>query len=536
MLGVKKVQAPVSEDMMRKHFPAVVACIVGLASIVSASASADELADVKAKGTMSCGVLGSFEPFGFVSRNRELQGYDVDMCNALAKRIGVTAEVRPMAIDARIPELQAGRVDIMAAGLAYTAQRATQVDFSDGYYVSPHILAVRVDHGINKVSDLNGRRIAFTKGGIAENYVKKEVPGAILVGLEDTPTAFTSMAQGKSDAISVSEEVASRLVNKLGPAATQFKILEPPIGSEIWGFGVRKGEEPFLKAVNIALEDIERSGEAQQIFDKWLGPNTLYKMTREFKISPIPRTGAVTPNKGAQKAAPPAGWKGHLSILTPQNIKLLASGIAATVILSVGSWLLAFIFGTFLAIIRMTRIRVLEWLVIAFVEYQRCVPPLVHIFLWYFGVSNLLPVGLQQVANAHHGEMYFAALAIGLYYAAYVSEDIRSGLRSVSYGQHEAARAVGFNYLSAMRYIIMPQALRNAIPPMVSGSVLLMKTTSLAMVVGAVELTYATKEIANSTFKAFDIYGLSTAIYVGIALALMWAGAALARRFHIPSR
>jgi len=250
-------------------------------------AHADELSDVKAKGVMTCGVLGSFEPFGFIGADRQLQGYDVDMCQAVAKRLGVKSEPKPVTIEARIPELQAGRVDIMAAGLGYSPARAQQVDFSYGYYVSEHKLTTRADRGYTTAASLSGKRISFTKGGITEGFVKHSVPGAVLVGFEDTPTAFAAMVQGKTDAFSVSEVVASRLVSKLGANAANFKIIETPVGEETWGFGVRKNEGMMLKAVNDALSAIETSGEAQQIFDKWMGPSTIYKMKRSFMIEPI---------------------------------------------------------------------------------------------------------------------------------------------------------------------------------------------------------------------------------------------------------
>jgi len=226
----------------------------------------------------------------------------------------------------------------------------------------------------------------------------------------------------------------------------------------------------------------------------------------------------------------------HLSILTPDNIRLLATGLLGTILLSLGSWLLAFLFGIALATIRMRKIRIVAFLVVCFIEYQRNVPPLVHIFLWYFGVSNVMPQSIQDWENANHSEYFFTAIAIGLYYSAYLAEDIRSGLRGVSLGQRQAAKALGLSYLGTMRYVILPQAMRKALPPLISGSVLLVKTSSLAMIVGAIELTYATKEIASNTFQTLDIYGVSTVLYVVLALTLMGVGAWLSRRFSIVSR
>ncbi len=215
---------------------------------------------------------------------------------------------------------------------------------------------------------------------------------------------------------------------------------------------------------------------------------------------------------------------------------LLLQGTKITLLLAVASWVLSFAIGLLLTLLRMTGIKPLEWAVLVFIEYQRNVPPLVHLFLWYFGVSSILPQGLQDWTNANGGEFYFAVIAIGLYYGAYTCEDIRSGLRSIPAGQQEAARAIGLSYFGAMRRVVLPQALRVSVPPLISGAVMLVKTTSLAMVIGVMELTYATKDVANKTFRTFDAYGLSTAIYVAIALLLLAFGAWVAQRVRIKGR
>ncbi|MGK9066587.1 amino acid ABC transporter permease [Stutzerimonas chloritidismutans] len=215
---------------------------------------------------------------------------------------------------------------------------------------------------------------------------------------------------------------------------------------------------------------------------------------------------------------------------------VLLDGLLITVALSIASWVLAFSVGLLLTLVRMTKIKAVEIVVLAFVEYQRNVPPLVHIFLWYFGVSSLLPVNLQDFVNEYHGEFVFAVIAVGLYYGAYFAEDIRSGLRSIPSGQQEAARAIGLGYAATMRRVILPQALRVSIPPLLSNTVMLVKTTSLAMVIGVMELTYATKEIASKTFRIFETYSISTALYVLLALSLLLIGAWFGKRFRIKGR
>ncbi len=214
----------------------------------------------------------------------------------------------------------------------------------------------------------------------------------------------------------------------------------------------------------------------------------------------------------------------------------LLRGLLVTLLLALGSWLLAFAVGLLLTVLRLARVRVIGPCVLAFVEYQRNVPPLVHLFLWYFGVSSLLPEGLQGWLNEHHGELIFAVIAIGLYYGAYFAEDIRSGLRSIAPGQQEAAQALGLGQVGTLRRVVLPQALRVAIAPLLSNTVMLMKTTSLAMVIGVMELTYVTKEVASGTFRIFASYGLSTVLYVVVALSLLLAGGWLGRHVRIRGR
>lgn len=224
-----------------------------------------------------------------------------------------------------------------------------------------------------------------------------------------------------------------------------------------------------------------------------------------------------------------------MSLLSEYGAVLL-QGLLITLLLSLASWIIAFLIGLLLTLVRMTKVKVLEFVVLAFIEYQRNVPPLVHIFLWYFGMSSLMPDAVQEWMNEHHADFLFAAIAVGLYYGAYFAEDIRSGLRSIPNGQQEAARAIGLSYAATMRRVVLPQALRVSIPPIISNTVMLVKTTSLAMVIGVMELTYVTKEVASGTFRIFETYGVSTAMYVVVALCLLFFGSWLTEKLKIKGR
>jgi polar amino acid transport system permease protein len=161
---------------------------------------------------------------------------------------------------------------------------------------------------------------------------------------------------------------------------------------------------------------------------------------------------------------------------------------------------------------------------------------LVQIFLWYFGIPALLPTGLQQWFNANGSEFMFAFIAVGLCMGAYMSEGLRAGIRSIPKSQLEASRALGLSYLQATRLVVLPQALRIALPTLVSYSVLLFKNSSLAMTIGVAELTYATREIESQSFRTVEVYLFATLVYLGISMLIMAGGAVLEGRYRIKTR
>jgi polar amino acid transport system permease protein len=220
-------------------------------------------------------------------------------------------------------------------------------------------------------------------------------------------------------------------------------------------------------------------------------------------------------------------------LLSPEFSGMIAHGMEMTLIIFVGSWLFAVSLGIILLAIRMLPGRITDALVAAYVSYHRNVPTLVQLMLWYFGISSLLPDALQLWLADRNGEAIFAVIALGLCQAAYFSEDLRSGLRAVPKGQWEAARALGHSFTGAMSYILLPQAVRNAMPALVNHTVSLFKNSSLAMAIGVAELTHAVKEVESQSFRAFETYLIATVLYLVCSLLLMWVGYHLERRSSV---
>lgn len=220
-------------------------------------------------------------------------------------------------------------------------------------------------------------------------------------------------------------------------------------------------------------------------------------------------------------------------ILTGEYAELMLHGAQLTLKLMLCAWLLAMTLAFLLVVVRLTGNPIAERVVAGYVAYHRNVPTLVQLMLWYFGVPTLLPESMQLWLAGFSTEFIFAVIALGLCQAAYFSEDLRGGLRAIPEGQTEAARALGMGYVRSMRYVILPQGIRNSLPSLINHTVLLFKNTSLGMVIGVVELTYASREVENYTFRTFESYLVATVGYLGFSLVLMGIGALIARRFDL---
>jgi polar amino acid transport system permease protein len=215
------------------------------------------------------------------------------------------------------------------------------------------------------------------------------------------------------------------------------------------------------------------------------------------------------------------------SVLAEPDVQLLfLRGFATTLELFIVSAIAAYVLGAVLVMLRMSG-RIPSALVGAFVEYHRNVPSIVQIFVWYFGIPEILPASWHAWTNAHLGAFFFAVVALSLNAAAYISEDLRSGIRAVSSGQTEAARALGMGFFKAMRLVVVPQAVRGAAPALVSQSLSLLKTTSLALVIGVNDLMYVARQLDGETYATFPSYLTPTVIYLACTLTLMAIGSRL---------
>ena len=270
---------------MNKLLRSLLATVLAAASLVSV-AHADQLDDIKKKGEIVVGVLGTDEPNSFVDpASREIVGYEVDLAKAIAARIGVKPVFKQLAVAARIPELTQGRVDILAASLTHNKERESQIDFSLTTFVTGQKVMVKASSGIADVAQLAGKKVLTVKGGTQEPNIRKAVPNVDVVTFETTQQAFLALQQGKGVGYVNDEATLVDDLAKLGPARKDYKILPTNLSVEPLALGLRKNEPALKKVVDDTLAELEKSGEADKIFMKWYGPATKLQFDkRSFKI------------------------------------------------------------------------------------------------------------------------------------------------------------------------------------------------------------------------------------------------------------
>ena len=186
-----------------------------------------------------------------------------------------------------------------------------------------------------------------------------------------------------------------------------------------------------------------------------------------------------------------------------------------------------------IALLRLAPHRALRAIGATYVEVIRNVPLLAHLLFWYFGAPELLPAAVKEKLYAGNFEFIAAAIALTLYAAAFMAENIRSGIRAIPAVQFEAGRALGLSFLGAMRRVVLPQALRVTVPPLLSQAIIFWNDTSVATVIGVGEMMYQAARVETATFRSAEAFLFITAAYLAGSLSLTALGAWVQRRWPV---
>lgn len=254
-----------------------------VAALASGAVWADRLQDIKQAGVLRVAAFDANPPFGFVDpKTRKIVGLDVDYAQAFAQRLGVKLQLVPTNPANRVPLLLSNKVDLVLANFTITDERAKQVGFSVPYFASgTQFIAAKGT--LTSPEQLNQLRIGVDKGTTNEIVLREKHPQATLVAYDDTPFAFTALRNGNVQAISQDgSKLAALLAN--APDKAKYELAPFTLTREYQAIGLPKGEARLTKVVNDTLVELEKSGQARKIYDRWFGPSTKAPLPRDFKI------------------------------------------------------------------------------------------------------------------------------------------------------------------------------------------------------------------------------------------------------------
>ena len=211
----------------------------------------------------------------------------------------------------------------------------------------------------------------------------------------------------------------------------------------------------------------------------------------------------------------------------------LVQGFILSLQLTVVSFVVALPLGVLVALMRTSTVAPLRAVGAVIVESIRNVPLLAHLLFWYFAFPELLSDAAREFLYAHNPEAVCAVIALSLYSGVHMAEDIRSGIRAVPASQLEAARSLGLGRFAAVRLVLLPQAFRASVPPLLSQTVNLWKDTSVATVIGAAEMMYQAARVETASFRSAEAFTFATLAYLTVSLLISLAAHLYQRRFPV---
>lgn len=232
-------------------------------------ASADGAATTVQDGLLIWGTNAAFEPYEYMEGDKVI-GIDAEIADAIAAKIGLTAQVENMDFDAILPAVTTGKVDIGIAGMTVSEERLKNVNFSEPYVEAGQAIIIKSGSDIASVEDLSGKVIGVQRGTTGDEYVSDEANGVGAASVErysNGPDAAQALLTDKIDAIVIDNEPAKKLVINANGGLLK---LDENLTSEQYAIAVSKDNPELLDAINAALAELQESGELQAILDKYL--------------------------------------------------------------------------------------------------------------------------------------------------------------------------------------------------------------------------------------------------------------------------
>lgn len=215
----------------------------------------------------------------------------------------------------------------------------------------------------------------------------------------------------------------------------------------------------------------------------------------------------------------------------------LLEGLKWTVTLSLSAWVIALVIGSIIGVLRTVPSRWLSLIAAIYVEIFRNIPLLVQLFIWYFVLPELLPGKMGDAfkqMNPLAQQFLAAMICLGLFTAARVAEQVRSGINSLPRGQKNAGLAMGFTLAQVYRHVLLPMAYRIIMPPLTSEFLNIFKNSAVATTIGLIELSRQAQQLVDFTAQPYEAFIAVTLLYVLINVTVMFLMRHLELKVRVP--
>ncbi|GBR80187.1 TPA: ABC transporter permease subunit [Staphylococcus aureus] len=434
---------------------------------------------IKERGELRVGLSADYAPMEFehtVNGKTEYAGVDIDLAKKIAKDNNLKLKIVNMSFDSLLGALKTGKIDIIISGMTSTPERKKQVDFSDSYMMTKNIMLVKKDKvsEYKDIKDFNNKKVGAQKGTEQEKIAQTEIEKASITSLSRLPDVILALKSGKVEGAVVEKPVAEAYLKqnpKLGISNVKFNEEEKDTV-----IAVPKDSPKLLSQINKTIKEVKDKG----LIDKYM-TNAANAMNDDSGF--ISKYGSF-----------------------------FLKGIKITILISLIGVALGSILGAFVALMKLSKIKIISWIASIYIEILRGTPMLVQVFIVFFGITAALGLDISALVCG--------TIALVINSSAYIAEIIRAGINAVDKGQMEAARSLGLNYRQTMKSVIMPQAIKNILPALGNEFVTLIKESSIVSTIGVGEIMFNAQVVQGISFDPFTPLLVAAALYFVLTFVL----------------
>jgi len=443
--------------------------------------------------TFVIGTDTTFAPFEFRNAAGELTGIDMDIIQAIAKSQGFAVEIKSLGFNAALQALSSNQVDGVIAGMSITEARKQIYDFSEPYFESGVQMAVAKSNvDIKGYEDLRGKTVTAKTGSEGETFAQSIAGqyGFTVKALDQSATMYELVKSGNAVAVFDDYPVLAYGISQ----NNGLKAVSEKEQGGSYGFAVNKGQnQELLAAFNTGLAELKSNGQYQEILDKYL--------------------------KDPAQATQSTFWG-----LLVSSLPALVKGLGNTVLVTAISFAFAMLIGLFMGFLKISTNAVLRGAATAFVSVFRGTPLLVWAFFFYFGIPQLTgrPIDIWVAA----------VLTLSLNAGAYITEIVRGSIQSVDPGQLEASRSLGLGYAKSMQKVVVPQAFKIMTPSLINQLIIMLKDSSLLLVIGFADLLYQGQQIYAGNFRITETLLIVAVLYFVVIMLLTKLANVADKRFN----